>query len=420
MANVLPRFHEAANIFPMMSDDGFAAFLADVRVKGIIHPVVTWTDSKGRKWLLDGRNRAKAWKVLADEGVEMDGKLIELPEYEYHGSEEEALSYVIACNMHRRDLSSSQRAAVAIRANMLAHRYRAKADPSNPQVIEGDLAAKIAEMVGSNRTYIFRCQKILEYSPALLKQVVEGQLSIPQALAAMKAEKDAADTAENGAEGDEELVPENAILDGLKDPVPEEWGATFSTRDAYAEVIRIIRTCSNQIELLAEGPGKHWLEAEEVLAFLRNAKRLLNAAKPHALCPECMGDKKVEVPGKKRKQRCERCEGRGYVNKARYQGQTTIADDPETQTEAQPEPEAQPEMKEPKPNRKKRSQKSAEPQGEGKDAQDTERPANNKPEPAIGSTKEDAQEEDKDPVRERQSEARALRDEMIESLPADA
>jgi ParB-like chromosome segregation protein Spo0J len=184
----------------MMSDDGFAAFLADVREKGIIHPVVTWTDSKGRKWLLDGRNRAKAWKVLADEGVEMDGKLIELPEYEYHGSEEEALSYVIACNMHRRDLSSSQRAAVAIRANMLAHRYRAKADPSNPQVIEGDLAAKIAEMVGSNRTYIFRCQKILEYSPALLKQVVEGQLSIPQALAAMKAEKDAADTAENGAE----------------------------------------------------------------------------------------------------------------------------------------------------------------------------------------------------------------------------
>ena len=54
--------------------------------------------------ILDGRNRCS--------GCEKLGRMV--PVFEFRGTEDEALQYVLSSNQHRRDLSPSQRAVVAL------------------------------------------------------------------------------------------------------------------------------------------------------------------------------------------------------------------------------------------------------------------------------------------------------------------
>lgn len=54
--------HPAAALFPMMSGQAFEEFVTDIREHGQQDPAVL--DTAGR--LIDGRNRARACKVLRD------------------------------------------------------------------------------------------------------------------------------------------------------------------------------------------------------------------------------------------------------------------------------------------------------------------------------------------------------------------
>src|SRR5689334_15953251 len=88
--------HPAANIFPMMTADEYQAHKEDVRVNGQRAAVVRHGGA-----ILDGRNRYRACMEL---GVE--------PKFEdYAGND--TVGYVVSHNLHRRQLSSSQRAALA-------------------------------------------------------------------------------------------------------------------------------------------------------------------------------------------------------------------------------------------------------------------------------------------------------------------
>jgi hypothetical protein len=97
--------HPAANLFPMMSEEQFQALKADIDEHGQQEDAVTW---KGQ--LVDGRNRVRACREL---GIEPD--IADLMD------ETDPVAYVLSHNLHRRHLSTNQRACVAAKLATLKH-----------------------------------------------------------------------------------------------------------------------------------------------------------------------------------------------------------------------------------------------------------------------------------------------------------
>jgi len=92
------KYHETANIFPLMEGKEFDALVRDIETKGQQEPITT-LDGK----ILDGRNRYRACVELNIPPIcrSYDGKL-------------SPHQFVLSRNLHRRHLSKSQWAAIAV------------------------------------------------------------------------------------------------------------------------------------------------------------------------------------------------------------------------------------------------------------------------------------------------------------------
>ena len=92
--------HEIAEAFPLIEGERFAELVTSIRQFGLQNEIILF---EGR--ILDGRNR---YRACLEAGIE--------PEFvEFSGTREEALEHVRIHNLHRRDLSISQRAMAAAR-----------------------------------------------------------------------------------------------------------------------------------------------------------------------------------------------------------------------------------------------------------------------------------------------------------------
>jgi ParB-like chromosome segregation protein Spo0J len=104
--------HEYARLFPMLSDEDIQELADDIAKNGLRIPIVIDADDK----ILDGRNRAAACAIA---GVE--------PVFEpFVGNDEEKLAFVVSANIHRRHLTTSQRASVAAKLLPLYEEQAAK------------------------------------------------------------------------------------------------------------------------------------------------------------------------------------------------------------------------------------------------------------------------------------------------------
>lgn len=93
-------FHRFSEAFPLMDGEPFDQLVADIRDNGQREPVRTY-----RGKVLDGRNR-----FLACERLGVDPWIVESDAE----TDEEALAESISCNLHRRHLTTSQRAMVGV------------------------------------------------------------------------------------------------------------------------------------------------------------------------------------------------------------------------------------------------------------------------------------------------------------------
>ena len=101
------EFHDLAALFPMMTEAELDNLAGSIQRRGLLYPIVLY---EGK--VLDGRNRLLACEKA---GVE--------PMFtEYRG--DHPLEDVIAWNADRRDLSTSQRAAIAVTAKAIRIGYR--------------------------------------------------------------------------------------------------------------------------------------------------------------------------------------------------------------------------------------------------------------------------------------------------------
>jgi ParB-like chromosome segregation protein Spo0J len=115
------EFHPIANIFPMLDDARLKELAVDIHNNGQAEPIVIFEDK-----ILDGRNRYKACEIA---GVN--------PIYRPYAGDD-PIKYVISLNLHRRHLSTSQRAMVA--ANLVTLEWGKKKGDTSNDVSQPDAA----------------------------------------------------------------------------------------------------------------------------------------------------------------------------------------------------------------------------------------------------------------------------------------
>lgn len=157
------EFHPLANIFPLIEGQPFDDLVADVKKNGVREPIWMYQHQ-----ILDGRNRYRAAKQA--------GRDVEIRSYDG----DDAVSFVISLNLHRRHLNESQRAAVAAKLANLSHGQRADhARAANLPVVA---QAQAAEMLNvSERTVRAAAKVIHEGDEALVKAVERGDVAVSSA-----------------------------------------------------------------------------------------------------------------------------------------------------------------------------------------------------------------------------------------------
>jgi hypothetical protein len=152
--------HEAAKIFPMMSDGNIRKLADDIRINGLRH-WITLAIQNGKHVVLDGRNRLLACAMAGEE-----------PRWSMWEGKDPA-AFVLSENLHRRHLSESQRGMVAARmANLREGRPKTES-------IDSVSLAVAAEKLKVSRPTVQRARKVLESAcEPLIKAVDDGLVSV--------------------------------------------------------------------------------------------------------------------------------------------------------------------------------------------------------------------------------------------------
>jgi len=163
------KFHELANIFPMMSASELAALRADIAKHGLREPIIL---AEGK--IADGRNRYNACVEL---GVE--------PRFEAWDGIGSLVAFIVSMNLHRRHLNESQRAMVAAKLANMRQGARTDLQPSAnlPEVGQPEAA----QMLSVGERSLRSAKKVLTSgTPELARAVEQGKVAV--SLAAIAAQ----------------------------------------------------------------------------------------------------------------------------------------------------------------------------------------------------------------------------------------
>lgn len=148
--------HPVADLFPMLAPDELDELAADIRERGLLHPIVL--DAQGR--VLDGRNRLAACEMAG-----VDPSFVD-----YDGDDPEG--YALAVNIARRHLSKGQKALVMARAGYKNY--------TEAQV---------------SKQYVSWARTADEHAPDLADRVLDGTLPLREAYESALERKREADDA---------------------------------------------------------------------------------------------------------------------------------------------------------------------------------------------------------------------------------
>jgi ParB-like chromosome segregation protein Spo0J len=209
------KWHEFANVFPMLGDDDLQQLADDIERNGQRFPVIVDEDGL----VLDGRNRATACRML---GIE--------PRVEvFSGSDAEKLDYVVSLNLSRRHMDTSQR---AMAANKLANlRHGVRSDRVDAQICASTVSQEeAADRLNVSRRMVQKARKVEHDGAQEVGQAVEqGRLSLEQAEKLVKAEPDKAKQSE--------AVKSGKVQEVIKKPKAETPQASPETHIEVTAVV---------------------------------------------------------------------------------------------------------------------------------------------------------------------------------------
>ena len=154
------EIHEAALLFPPMTDEEFAELKDDIRKNGLLVPIKLLGDK-----VLDGRNRFQACK---ETGVTPSFEVIE-------AANEDIWSLVYSLNAVRRNLTAHKKA-------MIAAGLANSSVGTNQHTAGAVSQKKVAEELGISVDSILRAKKVLKNGiPELVEAVSSGRINISAA-----------------------------------------------------------------------------------------------------------------------------------------------------------------------------------------------------------------------------------------------
>lgn len=174
--------HPAARLFPMLSAEEMRELAKDIRERGLLSPIIL---HKGE--ILDGRNRYIACGMA---GVE--------PRFaDWDGQGGSPTAWVLSTNLHRRHLTTSQRAGIAVeslalleaeaRERQVAALNKGQEKAENPVGIildqreKGRSREKAAAAVGVSPASVAAAKRIKAESPETFEQILAGAKTISEA-----------------------------------------------------------------------------------------------------------------------------------------------------------------------------------------------------------------------------------------------
>lgn len=173
-------YHPVAALFPLLEGPEFEELKADVAANGLLEAI--WLHPDGS--IIDGRNRHRAC-------IETETQ----PTFRTWDSGGSPLTFVVSMNLHRRHLSSSQRAAITPEViPMLEAEAKERQATSGPgvyggkplveqstQAVEGKSRDQAATLFGTNSRYVQIAKGLAEEAPDLLEEVKQGAKTMPAA-----------------------------------------------------------------------------------------------------------------------------------------------------------------------------------------------------------------------------------------------
>lgn len=166
--NDLP-IHPAAELFPMMSETEFQAMKEDIRLHGQNDDVLIWNGT-----LLDGRNRLKACTEL---GIEAGWA--EIPKTT------DPVAWVLSHNLHRRHLTTAQRAMVADKLATLLHGDN-QYENEDAQICASSQSEAAKQLKVSRRSVQTARRVRKKASKKVIAAVESGTMSLNAAVASTK------------------------------------------------------------------------------------------------------------------------------------------------------------------------------------------------------------------------------------------
>jgi ParB-like chromosome segregation protein Spo0J len=160
-------FHELVSLFPKLKAKEYEKLRADIKKNGLLEPITVWDGM-----IIDGRHREMA---CYEEGIE--------PKYvEYTG--DDPVGFVLSKNAHRRHLTPSQSAMLALK---LAGLSRGRPDLNASAFTQEEAADRLGV---SKRTLQFAQKVHADAIPEVAALVEAGTLTVDKAATLAKATHD--------------------------------------------------------------------------------------------------------------------------------------------------------------------------------------------------------------------------------------
>ena len=260
--------HPVADLFPMMSASEFARLKSDIEANGQREDIVVW-----RGLLIDGRNRLKACEEL-----DIEPQIAELMD------ETDPVQYALSHNLHRRHLTTAQRAIVAAKLSTINRGDVGKGrdvDPSN----DGSKQKEAAALLNVSTASLQRAKHVLANGSTALATAVEaGDVPVSLAERMLKTGCNVKDQTKLVTEG------RKAIQDFItarnppkkreqEKPVESEVNAEI-TDDAVTEnkqAIKVLLSAKNKLVVIDSALKK--MSQEELTSLMLRCEELLEKAK---------------------------------------------------------------------------------------------------------------------------------------------
>ncbi len=294
--------HPAAEDYPWMTDAQLSELAANIKTNnGLEHSVVRLKDGR----IADGRNRELGCKIanITPTYVTRDW------------NDEEVYEFVEIQNLHRRDLTPSQRAAVVVARNKrLGKGGDRRSEDFKPQRCGLKTQAELAEIADVSERTIHDAAKVANEAPELLPAIRDGQLDAHTAAKAAdlpKADRKKIVEAEDPKKEAKKRIKKKKAKAAEQKPEEPTSEPAADPAEAFVNSVetlcREIDQIAARMKKLKESPLAYCIHIDSAVSQVEAARKTLWIGRPAHKCSYCKGEG------------CKACHQTGRVKKSSHE-----------------------------------------------------------------------------------------------------